>query len=153
MLSPPPLSRVRSAACGAAKACHPAVAVALGFAAVDGFHGPGVSEGKGDLLLVAEVGQPVPAVHAFAADDQALAEGLDGFEEGWWGGGQVACEAFLSVAVEDAQEEGPGVQVNTGVESGVGGGLKGAHGEGLRVGVIRREAAGCLLHLRRREPS
>src|SRR5262249_22550536 len=66
------------------------VAVALGLGAMHGFHGPGVAEHEGDVLLAAGVGQPLPAVHARAADDQALAEGLDGFEEGRRGGGQVA---------------------------------------------------------------
>ena len=52
------------------------VAVALGLAAVDGFHGPGVAEGEGDVVVAAGVGEPVPAVHALAADDEAVAEGL-----------------------------------------------------------------------------
>ena len=43
-----------------------------------------------------------------------------------------------AVAVQDAQEQGPGVQVHAGVESVVGGGLEVAHGEGLRFGVVRR---------------
>jgi hypothetical protein len=109
------------------------VAVALGLAAVDGFHGPGVSEGEGDLVFAAGIGQPVPAVPALAADDQAVAAGLHGLEEGRRGGGQVAGVAFLAVAVQDAEEEGPGVQVDAGVESGVRRGLEAAQ-EGLRFG-------------------
>ena len=115
-------------------------AVALGLAAVDGFHGPGVTEGEGDGVVAAGVGEPVPAVHALAADDQAVAEGPDGSEEGFGGGGQVAAEAGLAVAVKDDEEEGPGVQDHTSVESDVGGRLEAAHGEGLRVRVMRREA-------------
>jgi hypothetical protein len=46
---------------------------------------------------------------------------LDGLEEGAGGGGQVAGEALLAVAVEDGQEQAPGVQVDAGIESGVGG--------------------------------
>src|SRR5262249_25018248 len=41
-------------------------AVAFGFAAVDGFHAPGMSEHEGDVVVAAGVGEPVPAVHAFA---------------------------------------------------------------------------------------
>ena len=78
------------------------------------------------------------AVHALAGDEEAVAEGGDGFEEGVRVGGQVAAEGDLAVAVEDAQEQGPGVQIDAGVESGVGGGLEAAHGEGLRFGVVRR---------------
>ena len=100
----------------------------LVFLAVDGFHGPGVAEGEGDVGVAAGVGEPVPAVHALAADDEAVAEGLHGSEEGLGGGGQVAGEAFLAVAVEDEEEEGPGVQIDAGVESGIGGRLEEAHG-------------------------
>ena len=103
------------------------VAVALGFAAVDGFHGPGVSEDEGEVVVAAGVGEPVPAVHALAADDESVAEGLDGVEEGFGRGGEVAAEAGLSVAVEDDEEEGPGVQIDAGVESDVGGRLEATH--------------------------
>ncbi len=129
------------------------VTVALGLAAMHGFHGPGVAEGEDDVGVAASVSEPVPAVHALAADDQAFAEGLHGAEEGFGGGRQVTAEAGGAFAVEDAEEEGPGVEIDAGIESGVGGRLEVTHGEGLRVRVRRREAAGCLLHLRRREPS
>src|SRR5262249_46310609 len=79
------------------------VAVALGLAAVDRSHAPGVAEGEGDVGSAAGVGQPVPAVHALAADDQAVAEGLDGAEERLRCGGQVAPEAGVAVAVEDGE--------------------------------------------------
>ena len=78
--------------------------------------------------VAAGVGEPVPAVHALAGDDEAVAEGCDGSEEGFGGGGQVAAKTGLAVAVEDDEEEGPGVQVDAGVESDVGGRLEGAHG-------------------------
>lgn len=43
-------------------------------------------------------------------------------EEGGGCGGEVAGEAFGAVAVEDAEEQGPGVEIDAGVESGVGAG-------------------------------
>jgi hypothetical protein len=92
-------------------------------------------------------------VQALAADDEAVAERLDGTEEGRGRGGQLAAEAGLAVVVEDAQEQGSGVQIDASVESGAGGGLVAAQGEGLRDRVVRGEAAGGLLQLRRREPS
>ena len=67
------------------------------------------------------------------------------------GGGQVAAEAGLAVAVEDDEEQGPGVQVDASVESGLRRGLEVAH-EGLRFRGMPGEAAGCPLHLRTREP-
>jgi hypothetical protein len=105
------------------------VSVALGFAAVDGFHGPGVSEGEGEVVIAAEVGQPVPAVHALAADYDSVAEGRNGVEEGFGGDAEVTAEEGLSVVVEDDEEEGPGVQIDSGVESDVGGRLEETHGK------------------------
>ena len=74
-------------------------------------------------------------------------------EEGFRCGGQVAAETGLSVAVEDDEEQGPGVEIDAGVESDLGGRLEEAHGEGLRLRVMRGESAGRPLHPRRREPS
>src|SRR5262249_43174113 len=54
-----------------------------------------------------------------SADSPPRWERLDSFEEGAGGGGQVAGEALPSVAVEDVQEQGPGVEIDAGVESGV----------------------------------
>jgi hypothetical protein len=85
---------------------------------------------------------------ALAGDEQAVAEGLHGAEEGLGLGGQVAAVAGLAVAVEDDEVQGPGVQIDAGIESGVGGGLEGTHGEGLRCKGFE-EAAGCRLHHRR----
>ena len=50
---------------------------------MDGFHSPGVSEGEGDVVVAAGVGQPVPAVHAFAANNDSVVKGCDGFAEGF----------------------------------------------------------------------
>jgi len=80
-----------------------------------------VSEGEGDGVFTAGVGRPVPAVQALAADDQAVAEGPAGLAEGGRGDGQVAGEALPAVAVEDAEEQGTGVKIDAGIESGVGG--------------------------------
>jgi hypothetical protein len=91
-----------------------------------------VAEDEGDVVVAAGVGEPVPAVDALAGDEQSVAEGLDGAEEGFGLGGEVACEACLPFVVEDDEEEGSGVQIDAGVESGVGGRLEGTHGEGLR---------------------
>jgi hypothetical protein len=110
------------------------LAVALGLVAMHGFHGVGVAEDEGDVLFAAAVGEPVPAVHALAGDEEAVAEGSDGAEEGFWRGRQVAGEARLAVGIEDDEEEAPGVQIDAGVESGVGGRSEGTHGEGLLVG-------------------
>ena len=85
------------------------------------------------------------------SDEQAVAEGLRGAEERLGSRRQVASEAGLAVAVEDDQVQGPGVEIDAGIESGVGGWREGTHGAGLQE--VREEAAGCHLHHRRREPS
>jgi hypothetical protein len=83
-----------------------------------------VAEGEGAVLIAAGVGQPVPAVPTRAADDQTSVEGLDGFEERLRGGGQVQTEAVLAVAVEDDEEQRPGLEIDAGIGSAVGGGWK-----------------------------
>jgi hypothetical protein len=97
-----------------------------------------MSQREGDMVFSAGIGEPVPAVHAFAGDEDSLSEGLDGFAEGLGVGGEVACVANLSGVVEDDEEEGSGVEINAGVESGVGGRLEVAH-EDLVVSVRRRK--------------
>ena len=62
--------------------------VVLGFAAVDGFHVQRVSEHEGDVLVPAHVGEPVPGEHALDADDQSVAEGREGVQEGVGAAGQ-----------------------------------------------------------------
>ena len=53
-------------------------AVVLGLAAVDGLHVVGVADQEGELLLGAEVGEPVPGEHALDADHQAEIAGRAG---------------------------------------------------------------------------
>src|SRR6185437_7184278 len=88
------------------------LAVVLGFAAVDGFHGEGVAEDEGDFFAFAEVGEPV---HAFAADDDSVSVGGDGVEDGGGGGGKVFLDQGLAGGIADVEEESSGVQVDAGV--------------------------------------
>ena len=92
-------------------------AIVFGFAAVDGFHVQGVAQDERNLVLLAEVRDPVPGEHALGADDEAVAKRLDGTQQGIGPAGQVAVEDGLAGLVEDAQVHGPGVQVNAVVES------------------------------------
>jgi hypothetical protein len=50
--------------------------VVLGLGAVDEPHVQSVAEDEGELLVAAAVGQPVPAEHALAAQDDLVAERL-----------------------------------------------------------------------------
>jgi hypothetical protein len=46
-----------------------------------------MSQREGDVVVATGIGEPVPAVHAFAADEESLSEGLDGFAKGLGIGG------------------------------------------------------------------
>jgi hypothetical protein len=86
--------------------------VVLGLAAVDGLHVQGVAEHEGDPFLVAEVGEPVPGEHALAGDGQAGAEGRHGFKDGLRGGGDGVVEDDGTLGIEDADRQGPGMEVD-----------------------------------------
>src|SRR5262249_61185352 len=72
-------------------------AIALGLAAMHGFHGVGVSEDEGDVVSAAGVGQPVPAMDTLAGDEQSVAEMLDSMEERLGLSGEVTGVARLAV--------------------------------------------------------
>jgi hypothetical protein len=91
--------------------------VVLALAAVDGLHVQGVTEYEGDLLLGAEVRQPVPAKQALDGDDQPVAERRDGVQERRAGRRQVLVEDDDAVGIEDAQVHAPGMQIDPTVES------------------------------------
>jgi hypothetical protein len=84
---------------------------------VDELHIEGVPQDEGDTVVLAQVGQPVPGEHALTADDQALAVGPDGVEEVGGTGGQVLLEDGASLVIKDVGEQGPGMQIDAGVES------------------------------------
>src|SRR5262249_57799791 len=82
-----------------------------------GFHVQGMAQDKRDRLLGAEVGEPVPAEQALDGDDQPLAEGFDGGQEGIGPRRQVLVVDHLAVRIEDAQVHGPGMQIDAAVKS------------------------------------
>jgi len=55
--------------------------------------------------------------HALATDNQAVAEGLHGVEEGAGLGREVTLEDRLALVVKDVGEQASGVQIDAGVES------------------------------------
>jgi hypothetical protein len=101
--------------------------VVLGLGAVDELHVQGVADDEGEAVLGAAVGEPVPAEHALDTDDDAVAEGSDGLEQGVEVAGEVLVEDDVAGVVEDADVHGPGVQVDAAVES-VLGGVEAHHG-------------------------
>jgi len=91
-------------------------AVVLRLAAVDRLEVEGVGEDEGDVELAAEVGQPVPAEDAFGADDEIVAVGLGGLEEGVALAGDSFVQDDRAAAFENAQVHGPGMEVDAPVE-------------------------------------
>jgi hypothetical protein len=94
---------------------------------VDGLHVEGVAEHERDLVLSTEVGDPVPGKHAFDADDEPIAERLDGAEQGFGPGRQLAVEVDGAVVIEDTQVHTSGMQIDSAIKS-MGRGVE-THGE------------------------
>jgi hypothetical protein len=65
---------------------------------------------------VAEVAEPVLGEDALRADDQAIAEGGDGLQEGFDGGDGVAVEDHLALVREYAQVHPARVEIHAAVE-------------------------------------
>jgi hypothetical protein len=90
--------------------------VVVGLAAVDGFPVQRVAEHEVDVLLVAEVGEPVPGEHALDADESRTKR-RHGAQKSFGAAGEVLVADDVALVVEDAQVHGPGVQIDAAVES------------------------------------
>jgi hypothetical protein len=74
-----------------------------------------VAEDEADAFPGAEVGKPVPTVDALDGDDEALPVGSDGQEESVRVAGQAAVKQDHPVLADDAQVQGPRVQIDPAV--------------------------------------
>jgi len=92
-------------------------AVVLGLAAVDEFPIQGVTHDEVDFVLGAAVGEPVPTDHALDADDDAVLERRDGFEQGAEVTRQIAVADDRAGSIQNANVHGPCVPVNASLES------------------------------------
>ena len=78
-------------------------AVVLILAAVDGAEVEGVGEDEGEAGVLAGIGQPIPAEHAFSADGEAVARRGHKFEEvGEVVVLDVAVNQFFALTVHEA---------------------------------------------------
>jgi hypothetical protein len=82
---------------------------------MDGFHVEGVAQDEFDVLLGAEIGQPLPTEDAFDSHDQVLPIGLDRFEESLGTGAQVAMQQNLPLWIQDAEIHPAGMQIDAAV--------------------------------------
>ena len=88
----------------------------LGFPAVNRLHVQRVAERERDRLVLAQIGEPIPGEHTFAADDQAGAKGRDSAQERLGPCRQIAGEHGAAGVVEHVGEHAPGVQINAAVK-------------------------------------
>ena len=84
---------------------------------MDRFHVQRVTEHESDAEFLAQIGDPVPAEHAFDRDDQVLSVGGDGSFEGAGGGRQVLVHENGAAVILDAEVHRPCVKVDAAVES------------------------------------
>jgi hypothetical protein len=82
---------------------------------MDGLHLQGVAEDEGKALLLAQIGDPVPAEQALDGDGQVHPVGGESLQELVAVTGQLPVDEDLSFLVEDAQIETAGVEVDTAV--------------------------------------
>ena len=83
---------------------------------VDGAHVEGVAEDEGDAVFPAQIANPVPGEQALDTDDDVGAIGSEGIEEDLLVGGNCRLADDVPGAVEDADGEEPGMEVDAGVE-------------------------------------
>jgi len=74
-----------------------------------------VTEDKRDVLVGAEIGDPVPGEDAFDRDDEVIPVGSDGREEALGVCAHVAVQDDLPVAGEDAEVHRAGVKIDAAV--------------------------------------
>src|SRR5436305_1606151 len=87
--------------------------VVLRLAAVDGLHVESVAEDKLEALLVAQVGDPVPAEQTFDGDHQVLSVGGESLQQQLALTGQLPVHQSLALLVQDAEIEAASVEVDT----------------------------------------
>jgi hypothetical protein len=91
--------------------------VVFGFATVNGFHIKGMAEDKGDFLLGAEIGEPVPGEDALDGDGHVLSVRRDGFEEQLRTARHIAVQENLAVSIQDTDVHRSGMQIDPAVVS------------------------------------
>ncbi|CDG54951.1 hypothetical protein HALA3H3_830067 [Halomonas sp. A3H3] len=84
-------------------------AVILGFTAMDGLHIKGMTENESNALVFTEISDPVPAVHAFGADDQTVRKvRSDGAEVLVW----LDMQKGFALLIQYADIQATGMQIN-----------------------------------------
>lgn len=80
-------------------------AVVLDLGAVDSAHVEGMAKDELDVMVIAEISEPVPVKCRFDADDEVLAVGLESVKDHVGIGGQVSMQLHSSLSIEHAEVE------------------------------------------------
>jgi hypothetical protein len=70
---------------------------------MNGFHIEGVTEDEGDVLLCAEISDPVPSEDAFNGHNDIFSVSFDGFKKDPWIRSNIALKNKVSFLVNDTQ--------------------------------------------------
>jgi hypothetical protein len=84
----------------------------LGFAPMDGFHGEGMAQDKGNPLLGTQVSKPLPREDAFDADHQPLSIGRNRLEKRFRRCLHIPVQHDLAVLIQEAEIHGSCMQVD-----------------------------------------
>jgi len=87
--------------------------VVLLLATVDRPHVQRMAQHEAKLLLLTQVSEPVPGEDALAANHQVVSVRSDGFQERFRLRRQVLVEEPLTLSIQNAQEHGSCVKINT----------------------------------------
>jgi hypothetical protein len=90
--------------------------VIFGLAPMDGLHVQGVSQHKGNALVGAEVGEPIPGEDALDTDNKIFPVGRNGFEERFGGRFHIPVEQHIPLLVQNEEIHGARVQVDATVK-------------------------------------
>ena len=83
---------------------------------MDRSHVKGVPQREGDLVVFAEIGEPVPGEHALAADDETRAIRCDSVAKRLGVGRQIGFEDGVASVIEDVGTHASCVEIDAGVE-------------------------------------
>jgi hypothetical protein len=83
---------------------------------MDSLHVECMAQDEGDLLLGAEIGEPIPDEHALDGGDDILPVGLDSPKKGIRRGLSVFVEHGVALLIQDAQVHGSGVQIDSAIK-------------------------------------
>tara|TARA_R110001606_G_scaffold343895_1_gene492522 strand:+ start:184 stop:462 length:279 start_codon:yes stop_codon:yes gene_type:complete len=80
---------------------------------MNGLHIKGMTENESNALVFTEIGDPVPAVHAFDADDQLVQVGFDQMEQRFWFGWNLFMQKGVALLIQDTDIQATGMQINS----------------------------------------